>query len=316
MQEEVRSVHVGIDVGKAYLDIHVHPLGDAMRVTNDARGHRALVARLASLDVALVVMEPTGRYHRAAHRCLHDAGLAVAVVDPLRARLFAQACGKRAKTDAIDAAALARMAAQLDPAPVAPPSQEQEALQELAGARQAAIAERIAIANRLGAAATPFLRRELTTRLRAIDRHLERLDAHVHAIVQADPELDRKASILRSIPGVGPVTTLAFLAQLAEIGRISGKQIASLAGLAPHPRESGTIQAKRRIQGGRAALRRALYMAALVASRRNPDMQRCYQNLTARGKPPKLALAAVARKIVVLANRLVAENRTWSPIHA
>jgi transposase len=141
------GLHVGIDVSKMYLDVYLHPLGERLRVTNDAEGHRRLVAFLARHVVALVLMEPTSRYHRALHRRLHEAGLPVALANPLRARLFAEACGQHAKTDAIDAAMLARMAERLGLDPVAPPTPEQEELQELASARQAAIAERIALAN-------------------------------------------------------------------------------------------------------------------------------------------------------------------------
>lgn len=303
-------------MSKAYLDVYLHPLGERLRVTNDSPGHRRLAAHLARHPVTLVLMEPTARYHRAVHRRLHEAGLPVAMANPLRARLFAEACGQRAKTDAIDAAMLARMAERLGPDPVVPPTPEQEALQELASARQAAIAERIALGNRLDAASGGFLRRELASRLQAVLRHIKRLEARIETMIRADRELDRKARILRSIPGVGPVTTLAFLAQLAELGRINAKQAAALAGLAPFARDSGTAQPRRRIHGGRAQLRCALYMAALVASRRNPDLKRFYDTLVARGKPAKLALAAVARKIVVLANHLITENRSWTPIHA
>ena len=317
MQEKAEAtptIHVGIDVSKAHLDVHLHPLGERLRVTNDAHGHRHLVALLTQHAVALVLMEPTSRYHRAVHRRLHEAGLPVALANPLRARLFAQASGTLAKTDAIDAAMLARMAERLGPDPVAPPTPAQEELQELASARQAAIAERTALGNRLAAATSAFLRRELATRLRALERHIARLDSTIDAMIRADHELDRKARILRSIPGVGPVTSLAFLAQLGELGRITAKQAAALAGLAPFARDSGTSQPKRRIHGGRAQLRCALYMAALGASRRNADLKRFYQGLIERGKPAKLALAAVARKIVVLANTLITENRHWTQV--
>jgi transposase len=309
------TIHVGIDVSKAHLDVHLHPLGERLRVANDPDGHRRLCDRLGRHVVALVVMEPTARYHRAVHRLLHEAGFKVALVPPLRARLFARACGQPAKTDAIDAAMLASMGQRLAPEPVAPPTPTHEAIQELAAARQAAVAERVAIENRRAAATDAFLRRELATRLRAITGHIQRLDARLAEQVHADPVLDRKARILRSIPGIGPVTTIALIAQLGELGRLSAKQAAALAGLAPFARDSGTTHPKRHIHGGRAALRTALYMAALVATRHNPDLKRFYQTLVQRGKPAKIALTAIARKLVVLANSLVANNRPWTLVN-
>lgn len=310
--EAAPTIHVGIDVSKAHLDVHLHPLGERLRVTNDACGHINLVEHLRQHPVALVLLEPTARYHCGVHRELHEAGVPVALADPLRARRFAQACGTLAKTDAIDAAMLAHMAERLEPDPVAPPTPAQAELQELTSARRAAIDERTALSNQHAAATGAFLRRELANRLRTLARHIARLDARIDAMIHTDPELDRKARILRSIPGVGPVVTLTMLALLSELGRVTAKQASALAGLAPFARDSGTSQPKRRIHGGRAQLRCVLYMAALVASRYNPDLKRFYQSLIERGKPAKLALAAVARKLVVLANTLITENRVWT----
>lgn len=309
----VTAIHVGIDVSKSHLDACFHPLGAHMRVSNDTDGHRRLAERLAGFDVQLVLMEPTSIYHRGIHRRLHGEGLPVALINPLRARLFAKAEGTLAKTDAIDAATLARMAESLKPAPVPPPSKQQEALQELVSARRAAVAERIALGNRREAAGDAFLKRELAARLRSLARHIERLETRIKALVQADPLIARRDRILRSIPGIGPVTAQTLHAQLHELGNITARQVAALAGLAPFARDSGTIHGKRRILGGRSDLRAALYMAALVASRRNPDMQRFYKTLVARGKAAKIALTAVARKLVILANTLVSQNREWTP---
>jgi len=312
--EETASVYVGVDVCKDHLDVCLHPLGERFRVGNDRDGRRALVRRLGRHKVALVAMEPTSKYHRSAHRQLATAGFAVALVNPLRARLFAEACGRLAKTDAIDAAMLALMAERLAPAPTAPPTLAEEQLEELASARSSAIAERVALDNRRSMASAPFLRRELAARLRSLDRHIARLEREIDIAIAADPATARRAEILRSIPGVGPVTTIAFLAWMREIGQLNAKQAAALAGLAPVAHDSGPARGKRRIRGGRGALRTTLYMAALVASQRNPDLKRFYQQLKSRGKPPKLALTAVARKLVILANRLVSENRTWMPL--
>lgn len=317
MQEQDKTdagaVWVGVDVSKDRLDVCVNPSGERFAVANDATGRRCLARRLARLPIALVAMEPTAKYHRAAHRHLHAAGLPVTLVNPLRARRFAEALGRLAKTDRLDAAVLALFAERLTPDPTTPPDPAQELLAELAGARTAAIAERVALDNRRQAAASAFLRRALASRLRGLDRHIASLDKQIAAAIAADPVTARRAGILRSIPGIGPVAATALLAQLGEIGQLTAKQAAALAGLAPIARDSGASSGQRRIAGGRAQLRKALYMSALVASRRNPDLSRFYQHLRQQGKAAKLALTAVARKLVVLANRLVADNRTWQP---
>lgn len=314
--KSLSEVHVGIDVSKANLDIHIHPLGERLRVSNDSAGLDRLIESLGGFKVKLVLMEPTSRYHRVAQRRLHEAGQPVALVNPLRARLFAEAIGKLAKTDAIDAAMLALMAERVGLEASEPVSRRQEELQELVSARTAALAEQTALRNRLSVTQNSFLKREHARRLRSIIGHIDRIEAMIQALIKADAEMTRKARILRSIPSVGVVSTQAFLAQCHELGRITNKQAAALVGLAPYARDSGGMHGKRSIRGGRAELRSVLYMAALVASRRNPDMKRFYDGLVARGKAKKLALIAVARKLVALANTLVAQNREWVPDHA
>lgn len=307
-------VYVGIDVCKEHLDVYLHPFGEYFRVANDAGGWRRLLRRLAQLEVELVVMEPTSKYHRAAHRHLHAVGIAVALVNPHRARWFAKACGQLAKTDRIDARLLALIGERIQPDQVAPPTADEEALEELAGARSAALAERTALSNRLGTTSLVFLRREIERRLRSLDRHVSRLEARIEAMIAANPILARQAVIIRSIPGMGPVNVLAILTGLREIGRINGKEATALAGLAPFADDSGPRQGQRRIRGGRANLRKALYMAAVSASRCNPELRTFYQRLRANGKSAKLALIAVARKLIVLANTLVTEDRCWTPV--
>jgi transposase len=307
------GVYVGIDVCKERLDIYVHPLGAHFCVANDAGGWRHLLRRLANYQVELVVMEPTSKYHRAAHRHLHAAGIAVALINPARARLFAQASGQMAKTDQIDARVLALIGERMGLREAVPPSAEEEALEEMAGARSAAMVARGAITNRLRTASTAFLRRELTRQLRNLDGHVSRLEARIRQMIAADALLARQAEIIRSIPGMGPVNVLAILTGLKEIGQVNGKEAAALAGLAPFADDSGPRLGRRRIRGGRPNLRRALYMAAVAASRCNPELRNFYQRLKDQGKPAKLALIAVARKLVILANTLITENRCWTP---
>lgn len=312
-QDAMPAVYAGIDVCKERLDVYLYPAGQRFAVANDAGGWRRLKRVLANHTVARVVMEATSKFHRAAHRSLAAAGLAVAVVNPLRARLFAEAAGALAKTDAIDARMLALMAERLDPAAVPPLRDTVEAVQELARARRAAVAERIAVDHRRTAAVSTFLRRELARRVRVLDGHVERLETELARIIAADPVLARRQAILCSIPGIGTLTAIALIASLDEIGQLNGKQVTALAGLAPFARDSGSSQRNRRIRGGRPDLRQALYMAALSAARFNPDFKPFNQRLRDKGKPPKLTLIAVARKLLVLANTLVSQNRTWQP---
>lgn len=318
MQGKVRAdamaaVYVGIDVCKERLDVYLHPLGERLTVANDAGGWRRLRRRLGEVALALVVIEATSKYHRGVHRWLDASAIPVAVVNPLRARLFAEAVGRLGKTDFIDARMLALMAEQLAPRPTAPLSPEAEAVQELARARAAAIAERVAIGQRRDIAATAFLRRELATRRASIERHIDRLETEIDRIIAADPDMARRKAVLLSIPGIGPVTAVTLIAGLGELGSLSDKQVASIAGLAPHPRDSGSTQGQRRTGGGRSWLRSSLYMAALAAIRTNLDLKAFHQRLRDNGKPPKVAITAVMRKLLILANSLIAQNRTWSP---
>lgn len=311
-----RKVYVGVDVCKDYLDVYLHPFGERLRLPNNSAGIRRLKRILARYRVALVVVEATGKYHRLLHRSLHQSGFAVAVVNPLRARLFAEASGQLAKTDRVDAESLARLGEALGPQAKPPAPEALEALQELVRARDAAIAERTALANRLAASRTGFLRRELKRRLASLDRHLERLAAEIARRIAADPVLARRQAVLVSIPGIGPVVAAELIAELAELGSLDRRAIASLAGLAPFADDSGQAMGQRHIKGGRFHARRALYWAALAAARHNPELQTFYARLREAGKKPKVALVAVMRKIVVLANTLLKEDRLWRPIHA
>lgn len=307
-------VYAGVDVCKEWLDVHIHPSGQTFRVSNDRVGLKRLKRMLAPLPVARIVMEATGKYHRAAQRSLHAAGLAVAVVNPLRARLFAEAAGTIAKTDAVDARLLAVMGAALQPAKTAPPPAALEEVCELVNARTAAMAERTALSNRLAAAGTAFLKAELRRRRDACRRHIERLDAEIQRRILAQPDMARRHAILCSIPGIGPGTAAIFLAGLAELGACSAKQAAMLAGVAPVANDSGDKTGRRAIRGGRKPVRNAAYMAALSASRHNPDLAAFAKRLKNAGKRPKIVLVAVMRKLVVLANTLITQNRLWSPI--
>lgn len=313
------EVYAGIDVCKDWLDVYLHPVGRSLRVSNNPDGLRRLMRELTAYRIGLAVMEATAKYHRLAHAMLSAAGVAAAVINPLRARLFAEAAGQLAKTDRLDARLLALLGESLKPAPTPPASPALEALQELTRARQAAVVEAAALQNRLGAAVTAFLKAELKRLLKRVEAHVGRLEAEIERLVEDDPVLKRRFAVLSSIPGIGPVAAVTLLAELSELGACSGKAASLMAGLAPLACDSGDRSGQRRIRGGRHKLRRALYMAALAAARHNPDLAPFYKRLRAAGKKPKVALTAVMRKLVVLANTLLTEDRLWmpkAPIHA
>lgn len=306
-------VYVGVDVCKEWLDIHLHPLGRDLRLVNGKAGLQALKRLLRGLQPALIAMEATGKFHRLAHRGLHESGFPVAIVDPYRARMFARACGHLAKTDRLDARFLAILAQMQQPAPTAPPDKLLETLGELVNARSAAAADLTAHKNRLKATDSDFLRKQLGKLVMALQRHIESLDKEIALRITDDPELCRRVEILTSVPGVGTVTAYSLIVGLSELGQCNAKQAAMLAGLAPIANDSGARQGQRSIRGGRKAPRNALYMAALSACRYNPDMKIFATRLKDRGKQAKVVLTAVMRKLVVLANTLLAENRCWTP---
>jgi transposase len=305
--------NVGIDISKATLDVHLHPAGAARQFANDAHGIKALLGWLATHGIARIVFEPTGPYHHALERQLGEVGLPLAKVNPMHARRFAQAVGTHAKTDAIDAAMLARMGALLT-LPVRPiTSQVIDEMKELHIARLALVKDRTAAKNREHACRAPLLKRHAAQRLAQIDRQIAAIDAALKSHLHRDPELVARFDILVSIPGIGALTAITMLIEMPELGSLDSKQVASLAGLAPQARDSGQHRGRRHIRGGRAILRQALYMPALVATRFNLDMKAKYQALTNAGKPPKVAITAVMRKLITLANALLKAKRAWSP---
>jgi transposase len=318
-QETKLKCNVGIDVSKNWLDAHVLPAGQSLRVANTPEGIRQLKRWLTRFDLALIVVEATGKWHRLVQRSLFASGLPITVVDPYRVRLFAKAQGILAKTDRLDARVLARFAAVMTPA-IRPPAPEAlDHLKELVGARASAVAEETALKNQLSVTKDGFLVRQLKRRIERIGKDIAALERESLARIKADQALARRYAILTSIPGVGFVVAATLLTQLAELGTCGAKQIGMLAGLAPLADDSGARQGVRLIRGGRPAVRRARYLAALAAARFGADLKTFYQRLIADGKTAKLATIAVARKLVVLANTLIAEDRTWQlhpPNHA
>ena len=300
---------VGVDVSKEHLDVHSLPDHAIARFENDRRGHKRLARWLAERSVRLVVFEPTGPYHRVFEHSLHEAGLPLAKVNPRHARRFAEALGVLAKTDRV-------MGTALDLRSKEPKAETIRELAELFGARRALMKDRTAALNRQKELRHPLLRRHCAARLRQIEKQVAAVEEQLQALVRADPELRRRFEILVSIPGVSSTTAVSLMVELPELGQMSSGEVASLAGLAPMHQESGTWKGRSRIRGGRALLRRSLYMPALVAARFNPDMKLVYKRLITAGKPPKVAITAVMRKLVVLANALAKEDRRWEPRRA
>ena len=303
---------VGVDVSKAHLDAHLAPEGRAARFPNTADGIRRLVRWIGDAPVGRVAYEPTGRWHRPLEAALLRAGLPAATANPLRARRFAEASGQQAKTDPVDAAMLAAMAAALPlrPAEAADPALAE--LRELVLAREQLVKDRTAAQNRLSQATLARLRTEFRRRLKHVRRQIKAIDAAIREALAADPALARRAEVLCSVPGISQATAACLVAELPELGSLGHKAIACLVGLAPFANQSGARDGKRHIRGGRARPRTALYMPAMVAVRHNPGLKAKYDRLRAAGKPHKVALTAVMRSLLELANALLAQDRLWT----
>ena len=303
---------IGIDISKDSLDAHRLSDGSSRQFTNDSNGHKSLIAWIGK-DAVRVVFEPTGPYHRAFERTLARGGLAMVKVNPRQARRFAEATGKLAKTDRLDAILLARMGAllQLETRPA--PDETITDLRQFHLAREALVKDRTAAKNRAKVLTITLLRRQNAERLKHIERQIDAIDAELESRIQADAELSQRLEILISIPGVGRLTAINLLIEMPELGSLEPGQAASLAGLAPIARQSGRWTGHAFIRGGRASVRQALYMPALVATRFNPDLKVKYDQLIAAGKPAKVAITAIMRRLVVLANALLRAGRPWMP---
>lgn len=312
-QETKAKCNVGIDVSKDWLDVHVLPVDVFLRVPNTCEGIRRLKRWLTRFGLALVVVEATGKWHRHVQRSLAASAIPVAVVDPFRVRMFAKARGMLAKTDRLDARVLALFAAMMAPSVRPPAPQALAELAELVTARTSAVEAQTALKNQRSAATVKFLQRQLDRRIERGDKDIAALDAAILKRIEADQGLLRRYVILTSIPSFGFVTAITLIAGLAELGSITAKQSGMLAGLAPIADQSGKREGVRVIFGGRPRVRRILYLAALTAARFNPDMHAFYRRLRDAGKAPKAATIAVARKLVVLANTLISEDRAWQP---
>ena len=305
------EVYVGIDVSKKGLDLDCYPDSHKSHFSNDEAGHGALVDMLAPLQPKLIVVEATGGLEMAAVAMLAAAQLPVVVINPRQARDFAKALGILAKTDEVDAHVLARFAQAVKPELRPIKTSEVRELEEVLTRRRQLVEMVTAEQNRKGQVSSRMAK-EIDEHLLWLKRRIKGADTDLGKAIKSSPAWQAKADLLSSIPGVGPVTMVTLLAELPELGELNRREIAALVGICPFNRDSGTYRGKRRIWGGRATVRAALYMAALVATRYNPTIKQFYQKLLNVGKVKKVALVACMRKLLTTMNAMVQNNTPWS----
>jgi transposase len=298
---------VGIDISKDHLDIFDGSVGASERIPNDDDAITRRIEPWIGKDM-LVLFEATGHYDASLRRILGAASIAFARVNPARARDFARATGVLAKTDAIDARMLAAMAQTLRPAEHSARDPDREALAGLHKRRDQLIAVRKQERTRLSGNSEPDIAADITAHIAWLDDRIDAIEDKIRHLIDATPGLAKTHLLLRSVPGIGPVAAATLLALMPELGTRSPKTIAALAGLAPFNVDSGQFRGQRVIKGGRRRVREALYMAALAAARGKGRFGRLYQTMTSAGKPPKLILIAIARKILVTANAILRDN--------
>ena len=312
MNDKNTPVHAGLDIAKASLQLHLQ--GKSFDLPNTDEGHAQLIKRLAALPGVHVICEATGGYERAVVAALHAARVPVSVINPARVRQFARASGTLAKTDPIDAAQLAAFGRAFAPAPTPPRTATEIKLAALVTRRAQLIELRVAESQRADTCADPELRRLFTAWLAQVEKQTAKVEALIEALLKEQSQLAGQVQRLDDIMGVGRLTAVMVLAAVPELGTLNRGQTGALGGLCPYNRDSGQWAGKRCISGGRAEVRRALYMAALSASRSNPVLKPFYDRLIAAGKPAKVALTAVMRKLLVLMNHLL-KNPNFSLAH-
>lgn len=304
-------VYVGVDVSKDRLDVHVRPAGEAFSVARNAEGLEELNRRLAALGVSLVAVEATGGFESVVSASLVGASLPVVVVNPAQVRSFAQAMGKRAKSDPIDAEVIARFAEATKPEVRPLPDEQTQDLADLVARRRQIVQMIAAERQREKRVRLRRALRSIKNVIAALEKALNDVDQQIDDSVRGSPVWREKEDLLASVPGVGPVTARVLLAEMPELGRLDRREVASLAGLAPWTRQSGQWRGKSFIGGGRAGVRTALFVAALTAARHNPVLRAFHQRLIAAGKPKMVALIAVARKLLTILNAILRDRRPW-----
>jgi transposase len=306
------EITVGIDVSKARLDVHVHPLGESLAVGNDEAGVQTLIERLGQLDgLASIGIEASGRYERLVVAELAARGLPVVVLNPAQVRSYAQAIGQRAKTDPIDARLIALFVEAVRPEARPMADGQTQQLAALMARRRQIVAMLVAEKARRQQAAPGLARVSIARSITFLEDELKSLDLEIDKTVRGTPVWRDKENLLASVPGIGKTIARTLLAELPELGTLNPKQIAALAGLAPYTRQSGKWRGRSFISGGRTVVRTALFMGALVAARYNPTLKTFRDRLVASGKPKLIALIATARKLLVILNAILRDQKPW-----
>ena len=301
---------VGIDVAKHSLEWSLGSEGKIEHTRNEPRPLASLVRRLVALDPARIVVESTGGYERQLVAKLAEVGLPVVVVNPRRVRSFGQGMGILAKTDAIDARLLALFGEKVEP-PIRPILQGRDRLLADLVARRRQIVGMIVAEKNRRETACEAVRRSIHAVLGMLERELHELEDRIERVLLEDAERAELAELLQTVPGVGPAVARTLLVDLPELGHLGRREVASLVGVAPFARDSGTVRGLRRIRGGRASVRTVLYLAAMTGARFNPVLRELYERLRQAGKPPKLAFVAVARKLLTILNAIARERTAW-----
>jgi transposase len=305
------GTYIGIDVSKDHLDVHILPQGEAFFVQRNGKGLAELIERLKPFAPSLVALEATGGFESTTAAALAGAGFALAVINPLLIRHYAQALGKRAKTDPIDAQVIARFAADVKPEARPIPDELTRFLADLVARRRQIVEMLQAERQREKRANVKRLKKSIARLVAALEKELNEVDAEIDDTVRGSPLWREKEDLLASVPGVGAQTARTLIAELPELGTLDRKRIASLVGLAPYTRQSGRWKGKSMIGGGRKSVRTALFMAAMVAGRFNPVLKVFRDRLIAQGKPKIVAIIAVARKLLTILNAMIRDKTPW-----
>jgi len=307
----MEPMFVGVDVSRDRLDVHVLPSGEAFAVARDGEGLEQLAARLAGLSPQTIAVEATGGFETTTAAALAAAGLPVVIVNPAQVRHYARALGRLAKTDRIDAEIIARFAAAVRPEVRPLPDAEMRLLAEMVVRRRQIVTMIAAEKNRGRHVVIPRLARSIARLVLVLEQELTALDQDIDDTIRRSPAWRDRDDLLRSVPGIGPVIARTLIAEMPELGTLDRRAVASLAGLAPFTRQSGHWRGRSMIAAGRAPVRTALFMAALVAVRFNPTIRAFHQRLIAAGKPKMVAIIAAARKLLTILNAILRDRTPW-----
>ena len=306
------AIYVGIDVSKDRLDVHVRPAMQLFNVPRTEKGVADLIARLLEIQPARIAVEATGGFERIVAANLEVAGLPIVVVNPAQVRDFAKSLGRRAKTDAIDAAVIARFVEATKPERREAPDEATRLLADLV-TRRRQIVEMIGAESQREKRADKRMKKSIVRLKAALTKELSEIDSEIDDNIKGSPAWRADEDLLVSVPGVGKTTARTLLAHLPELGKIDGRKIAALAGLAPFTQQSGAWRGKSSIAGGRTMIRSAMFVVALTAMRRNPVLSKAYKSLVEKGKPKMVALIAIARRLLVMLNAIMRDKKPWQP---